>query len=89
MILVEELLDGKQLEGVKIDVNSEEQRKEICFEIVQDKDFTLDLKLPEWGKNFETHFNGELLVNLSRDGVVRFDKTWKRGDILKLIIKMW
>ncbi len=90
-ICVEELLAGQKTDYdcIQISVNTEELKKKIRFEITEDREFSLNLKLPECGKNFETHVNGEMVVNLSRDGVVSFDKIWKCGDVLELILKMW
>ena len=81
-----------QLESdvVKIDVNEEEElKKKIRFELNCDKEFVLVLNLSECCKNFETRINGELIVNLSRDGIVKFDKAWKTGDVLELVLKLW
>ena len=91
-ICVEHLLEGQKIDCdcIKISVDDkEEQRETISFEIICDLEFSLDLILPDWCKNFETHLNGEMVVNLSRDGIVKFDKMWKEGDLLKLILKKW
>ncbi len=90
-IYIEELLAGEKsdYDCIKISVNKEELKKIICFEITCDIELLLNLKLPEWCKDFETHINGEMIVNLSRDGVVSFAKIWKCGDVLELAIKMW
>ncbi len=55
---------------------------------VRQASFPLVLRIPEWCSAATVCLNGEALDVEPSDGIVRLDRSWKRGDVLTLRLPM-
>ena len=62
-------------------------RNSVVFEMKCEKEFALNLKIPEWSKGYIVKLNGEEQNLNEKDSFVTLNRLWKKGDTVEITFK--
>lgn len=63
-------------------------RNQVSFEIHCNKEFSLNLKIPQWCKGYEIAVNGEVFAPTAvENGFAVIRRAWRDGDVLNIYFK--
>lgn len=63
-------------------------RNSTAFEINCNKSFSLNLRIPQWAKDYEIYVNGEkVTANKNMSGYAEIKRLWNSGDTVKIVFK--